>query len=207
MRLSLALIVACMLFCIPAQAGAEATYTVRSGDNLTHIAKRYGLTVSQLRSANHLKSDVIHVGQKLKLNKPFSRRSSGRITWISPVARPGRVLVPYGQYKRKGILMPQTGAEISCPIGTAIRLPADGIVRHVGPLEGFGTLVIVEHAGNYATVLAPLDPTSISFRVGEAKRRGDPLGKTATPEDGRDPYLHVELRRNDKSIPPDRLLR
>ncbi|MBU8870343.1 MAG: M23 family metallopeptidase [Gemmatimonadales bacterium] len=143
----------------------------------------------------------------LKLRKPFSQRNSRRISWISPCVRPGKVLKPFGQYKTKGILMPQTGVEISCPTGTAIRLPADGIIRHLGPLQGFGTLIIIEHSGKYATVLAPLDPVSITAKVGDAMRRGDHLGKTAGPDEGKRPYLHVELRRNDKAIKPGPLLK
>ena len=111
------------------------------------------------------------------------------------------------QYKTKGILMPQTGVEISCPVGTSVRVPADGILRHVGPLDGFGIVVILEHADNYATVLAPLDPDSITASVGDALRRGDPLGRSGIPDEGKNPYLHVELRRNDKAVRPDRLLK
>ena len=50
-----------------ASAGGEQTYTVKSGDNLTKIAQRFGTTVKALRSANSLKTDSIKVGQKLKV--------------------------------------------------------------------------------------------------------------------------------------------
>jgi LysM repeat protein len=42
-------------------------YTVVSGDNLTKIADKYGVTVKALRSANNLTTDRITVGQKLKI--------------------------------------------------------------------------------------------------------------------------------------------
>lgn len=45
----------------------EVTYTVKSGDNLTTIAKQFGTTVRALRSANNLVTDNIKVGQKLKI--------------------------------------------------------------------------------------------------------------------------------------------
>jgi LysM repeat protein len=50
-----------------AVAGAEATYTVKSGDNLTKIAAKLGTTLKALRAANSLKTDSIKVGQKLKV--------------------------------------------------------------------------------------------------------------------------------------------
>lgn len=42
-------------------------YIVRRGDTLSHIALRFGTTVNQLKSANHLTSNVIYVGQKLDI--------------------------------------------------------------------------------------------------------------------------------------------
>lgn len=47
--------------------GGETSYKVKSGDNLMKIAKEYGVTVKQLRSANNLKTDQIKVGQALKI--------------------------------------------------------------------------------------------------------------------------------------------
>lgn len=190
-----------------ALADGPARYEVRRGDNLSVIAQRYGTTVSALKRSNGLKSDVIHVGQQLRIDKPYARRS-GTIRWQRPCTATGRVLKPFGQYKRKNILMPQTGVEVACPVGSKVTAAADGIVRHVGPLDGFGTLVIVEHGDRYASVLAPIDPARVKVVEGQAVRRGDELGRTAKPdEDGREPYLHIELRRRDKAIAPDRLLK
>jgi LysM repeat protein len=42
-------------------------YTVKSGDNLTKIARAHGVTLRVLRSANSLKTDQLKVGQKLKI--------------------------------------------------------------------------------------------------------------------------------------------
>lgn len=44
-----------------------ATYTVKSGDNLTAIADKFGVTVSEIKEWNNLTSDVIKEGQVLKL--------------------------------------------------------------------------------------------------------------------------------------------
>ena len=47
---------------------APATYTVRSGDNLSKIAKRHGTTVKKLCELNGInENSVLRVGQKLKL--------------------------------------------------------------------------------------------------------------------------------------------
>ena len=44
-------------------------YTVKSGDNLGKIARKYGTTVANLKKWNNLRSDVIRPGQKLKVGK------------------------------------------------------------------------------------------------------------------------------------------
>jgi len=43
------------------------SYTVKSGDSLWSIAQKNGTTISQLKTANNLRSDLILVGQVLKL--------------------------------------------------------------------------------------------------------------------------------------------
>lgn len=43
------------------------TYTVRSGDNLSKIAKRNGTTVARIRQLNNLSGDAIRPGQKLRV--------------------------------------------------------------------------------------------------------------------------------------------
>lgn len=47
-----------------------ATYTVKEGDNLTQIADKFDVSVSDIKDWNDLKSDVIYEGQVLKLYSP-----------------------------------------------------------------------------------------------------------------------------------------
>jgi LysM repeat protein len=51
----------------PADGGPTQTYTVIPGDNLTRIARSYGVTVDDLKRANGLNSSVIHVGDVLTI--------------------------------------------------------------------------------------------------------------------------------------------
>lgn len=51
----------------PERSSAD-TYTVKSGDSLIRIAKRYGTTPKAIKAANGLKTDVIRIGQKLKIS-------------------------------------------------------------------------------------------------------------------------------------------
>ena len=50
----------------------QTVHTVRRGDTLSSIARKYGVTVNALRQANNISGDRINVGQKLKI--PAKRR-------------------------------------------------------------------------------------------------------------------------------------
>lgn len=43
-------------------------YTVKKGDNLTSIGRKFGISVSSIKKANNLKGSTIVVGQRLKIN-------------------------------------------------------------------------------------------------------------------------------------------
>jgi len=48
-----------------ASASAGTCHVVRSGDTLSHIARRYGVSVKKLMAMNHLRSDRLRIGQKI----------------------------------------------------------------------------------------------------------------------------------------------
>ena len=51
----------------PPKKSVGKTYIVKSGDTLSKIAKKYRVSVDALRRKNNLKSNIIRVGQKLKI--------------------------------------------------------------------------------------------------------------------------------------------
>ncbi len=44
-------------------------YTVKSGDNLTNIARAHDMTLNELRELNNLSSDLLRIGQRLAVRK------------------------------------------------------------------------------------------------------------------------------------------
>lgn len=54
---------------VPPTSGLVITYTVKSGDTLYKIANQYNITVDQLIAYNNLTSDLLSIGQVLKIPK------------------------------------------------------------------------------------------------------------------------------------------
>lgn len=48
-------------------------YTIKAGDTLSQIARNFEMTVNELKDLNHLKTDLIFVGQKIKVKKVNSQ--------------------------------------------------------------------------------------------------------------------------------------
>ena len=65
----------------------DAVYVVRAGDNLTRLAERLHQTVPALRARNHLKSDVIVIGQRLVYGV---RTTTAAATTAGPATSVGR---------------------------------------------------------------------------------------------------------------------
>ena len=56
----------------PTPAPGYFEYTVRSGDTLWILSQRYGTTVNEIRSLNGLTSDILRIGQVLRIPTPAS---------------------------------------------------------------------------------------------------------------------------------------
>ena len=55
---------------------SSTVYTVKSGDTLSHIAARHGVSVANLKKWNNLSSDLIYIGQKLNVSSKGSSNNS-----------------------------------------------------------------------------------------------------------------------------------
>ncbi len=85
------LICVVLLSAVPALAQGQ-THTVQTGDTLFSLARRYGTTVEDLRTLNHLSGDLIYVGQVLLIpTNPAAVPQPDRYT-----VQPGDTLINIG---------------------------------------------------------------------------------------------------------------
>lgn len=74
----------------PEAAAKAAEHLVRKGDMLSGIARKYGVTVAALRQSNGLGTDMIRVGQKLKIpaSAPERRQEPTQVASATPAPMP-----------------------------------------------------------------------------------------------------------------------
>lgn len=194
---------------INATQDSDGFYSVRSGDYLGRIASHSGVSISEIRKANEIKGDVIHPGDSLRIPNPMHKITGSKIVWSKPFkGNTGKIERTFGtKTPTKWLKIPYSGTDINTPVGTKVFSPADGIIRYIGTQDGYGNIMIIEHGGKYASVIGPLASESNCVKINQIVLLGDKLGVTGNPVVGNTPYLHIELRKNNRAINPARLLR
>ena len=120
-----------------------------------------------------------------------------------PAVPPGRLFAPaagpvkhaFGERLPGG---PSNGTTLAAAPGALIRSPGEGVVQYVGPVKGWGAILILRLAGGYHLVLAGLDRTTVD--VGQSVAAGAPVGWMP---DGRQSNFDLYLEVRDKGEPLD----
>lgn len=104
-----------------------------------------------------------------------------------------------GRFDEKG----NKGIDISGQRGDAVLAADDGRVIHVGPLRGYGNLVIIKHNETFLTAYGHNDKVVVTEQA--TVRRGQKIAEMGNTDADR-VKLHFEVRRNGKPVDPMRYL-
>jgi septal ring factor EnvC (AmiA/AmiB activator) len=115
-------------------------------------------------------------------------------TLLNPV--PGTVTRRFGDALASGGRA--NGVTLVTGAGARVTSPGAGFVQYVGPVKGWGVILILRLAGGYHLVLAGLDRTSVS--VGQSVAAGQPVG--LMPE-GRQSSAELYLEVREQGVPVD----
>lgn len=96
-----------------------STYTVKSGDTLGHIALQHKVKIAELKALNGLSTDLIRIGQKLKL--PAAALPAGPTTGVD---FPGAIPPSLPLLPSTSGLGPAVNPEDGLPVGTGGPVPA-----------------------------------------------------------------------------------
>ncbi|MBG0766839.1 MAG: lipoprotein NlpD [Sphaerochaeta sp.] len=164
-------------------------YTVREGDMLSTIARKYSPTLGwkTLQELNNLKNEKIFVGQKLFI-PDTSSSSLAQLTDVSPIQfqKPsvGTISKLFGQsYKN-----PTTGADevlagilIEGDWGEAVVASAKGEVVDAGyEKKGRGRFVVLSHEGGYRSSYYHLENIDPEVKIGMSLEKGQTIGSIGT---------------------------
>jgi murein DD-endopeptidase MepM/ murein hydrolase activator NlpD len=176
------------------------------------VAKKYGLTVEELRKHNLDKSlqgrEWIFVPSKVGIAY-FLRdtyviedyRSLGRGRFMWPVPHFYKVSSHFGPRGRKH----HDGIDIPAPRGTPIIAVDDGVVIYSDDgIRGYGNMIVIAHGDDIFTVYAH----NRKNKVGKGRRvkRGEVIAEVGNTGRSTGPHLHFEIRVKNKVRNPAQYL-
>jgi lipoprotein NlpD len=196
------------------------THTVAPGENLYRIGKAYGVRYEKLARVNRLYPPYrLAVGERLFIPNaerrlpvnvitpratssarpaptvgPVSVSGSGRDGFSWPAR--GRVVTNFGKQVRGH----HDGIDISAKRGSAVMAARAGRVIFSDRLTGYGNVIILEHAGGYATVYAHNERNLA--RKGENIRQGERIATVGGARERDGSHLHFEIRKNNVARNP-----
>ncbi|RJX31018.1 MAG: LysM peptidoglycan-binding domain-containing protein [Oxalobacter sp.] len=138
---------------------------------------------------------------KTEVQKPVTSMWSGGTqtgatvkTWAWPSE--GRMVSVFSDNYSKGI-------DIAGRMGQPVTAAADGKVTHVGPLRGYGNMVIIKHSDNLNSVYA--HNKTILVKEGDTVRQGQQIAEMGN-SDSDMVKLRFEIRQHGKPVDPTRYL-
>lgn len=93
------------------------------------------------------------------------------------------------------------GIDLTCPTGTKIFAPADGIIIESGyTTGGYGIRILIDHGFGYKTVYGHL--SKVLVKEGDKVKRGDVIGLVGNTGLSTCPHLHYEVIVNGRKVNP-----
>ena len=110
------------------------TYSVRSGDSLSVIAKQFGISIDSIRTANSLTSDILQIGQALTIPdglNPPAQTANNTITYTTHTITSGDNIwdlsVRYGIPQAELLRVNNLTTSSKLTIGQKLKIPVHNI--------------------------------------------------------------------------------
>ena len=137
-------------------------------------------------------SEVFFKDDGIPSRFPLPEEFKGKVSWgydqkaIHPISKEAMV--------HKGVDMP-------APTGTPVYAAGGGVVLKAEKEDGWGKLVVLEHAEGYTTFYAHLD--EITVETGARVAVGQSIGKVGNTGQSTGSHLHYEVRLDNKQVDPE----
>lgn len=121
-----ALIVLCTTLCL---AQTERTHTIMRGETLESVAKKYGISLEELKNANPGAEKVFYVGMSLRIPNSAENKHSVTITGNEPVETIEPTNNPTNSHKKEGMYALGGSGTITGDVNFQFLMPSDDIVK------------------------------------------------------------------------------
>jgi len=169
--------------------------------------KKYPAEYITLKNTKYVTPDPDHVKRinkerdaQLAAYKFFSTKNISNLYFDVPVE--GRKSAVFGVQrffngqKRNS----HSGLDIAAPVGTPVKMPADGVVLLTGHFFFNGKTVIVDHGRSLMSMFCHL--SKIDVKKGQKLKRGDVVGKVGTTGRVTGAHLHWSVSLNNVRVDP-----
>ena len=185
---------------------------VEKPSEVKRVAKSYGVTINELKSANPDKSfqgkEWIFIPSKVGIAyflndtyviEDYRSLGSGRFLW--PVPHFYRVSSHFGPRGRKH----HDGIDIPAPRGTPIVAADTGVVIYSdNGIRGYGNMIVLAHGDDIFTVYAHNRKNKVD--KGDRVEKGQVIGLVGNTGRSTGPHLHFEIRVKNKVRNPAQFL-
>lgn len=150
--------------------------------------------------AAEARAETVPPGAALALRPALDTPLSAPQGLVMPT--PGAVAHRFGEAMPGGGRA--SGLTIASAKGARVAAPGAGLVQYVGPVKGWGVILILRLPGGYHLVLAGLDRATVG--IGQSVAAGAPVGRM--PDGRQSPSeLYLEVREGGAPVDPERWLR
>ncbi|MDR2501577.1 MAG: M23 family metallopeptidase [Treponema sp.] len=191
---------------VPNQDGI--LYTVKKGDTLDRIAKKYQVEIPVIQTVNELFSNQVNSSSTLfipgaRLDAMDLQEINGDL-FVWPLR--GYITSLYGYRSNPFTKRRQfhTGIDIAAPMGTPIKSAMGGRVSSVGYNESTGNHVVITHHSGYKTLYGHM--SIIRVKSGAYVKAGDRIGDVGSTGLSTGPHLHFTVYKNGVTVNPWGLL-
>lgn len=178
-------------------------YTVKKGDTIQSIAKKYSGDADEIMTYNGIESNKLVVGETIIIPdgemiitptvKSAPKAVSGSKASGSSTA--GYYMRPIsGGVKSQGI-HGHNAVDLAAPIGTPIYASASGrviVAKSSGWNGGYGNYIVISHPNGTQTLYSHNSAVYVS--VGQYVDKGDVIGTIGSTGRSTGPHLHFEIR-------------
>jgi len=175
----------------PRKTARQKKYRVQKGDTLYGIARKHNVRLDDLQRANSVSERKIVPGMLLVIPGPKSaataavqrktveqRPDAPRFRW------PLKKIVSFRRDGDTGVR--PIGLIIAGNPDSGVYTSADGVVKKVGQMRGYGKYVMVRHERKYMTVYSNLG--EVHVRNGDMLDAGDMIGRVSSAN-----ILHFQI--------------